>query len=67
MRRRLPPVKALPGTEEPGADGLDDLDDADEAEVVVAGAVPLAVEAHLPAPGRRKPRGDAEDNGPKGE
>src|SRR6202167_5185684 len=53
VRRRLPPVKALPGTEEAGADGLDDLDDADEAEVVVAGAVPLAVEAHLPAPGRR--------------
>ena len=67
VRRRLPPVKALPGSEEAGAEGIDDLDDAEEGEVVAAAVVPLAVEQHQPAPGRRKPRGDAEESGPKGE
>jgi hypothetical protein len=66
-RRRLPPAKVLPGSEEPGAEGLDDLDDAEDAEVAAAVVAPLAVPVHQPAAGRRKPRGDADDAGPKKE
>jgi small subunit ribosomal protein S2 len=67
VRRRLPPAKVVPGAEEStGGEGLDDLDDGEEAEVLAAVVPPLALEPQ-PAPGRRKPRGDAEDNGAKGE
>jgi small subunit ribosomal protein S2 len=66
VRRRLPPAKVLPGVEEAAGDGVDDLDDGEEAEAVSAVVPPLALEPQ-PSPGRRKPRGDAEESGSKGE
>ena len=66
-RRRLPPAKTLPESEEAAAESLDDLDAAEAAEVAAAAVAPLVVEEHQPAPGRRKPRGDAEDGSPQGE
>jgi small subunit ribosomal protein S2 len=67
VRRRIPPAKVLPGTEEAAGDGLDELDDAEEAEVAAAVVAPLVVvEEHLPSPGRRKPRGD-DESGAQGE
>jgi small subunit ribosomal protein S2 len=65
VRRRLPPAKTLPGAEESAGEGLEDLDDA-ELEVASAVVPPLALEPQ-PTPGRRKPRGDAEESGAKGE
>jgi small subunit ribosomal protein S2 len=59
-RRRLPPVKALPESAEPGAESLEDLDDAEETEAIAAVAAPLAVPVHPPAAARRKPRDDAD-------
>jgi small subunit ribosomal protein S2 len=67
-RRRLPPAKALPESEEAAGEGLDDLDDAaEEVEVAAAVVAPLVVEEHQPAPGRRKPRDGADEGGPQGE
>ena len=66
VRRRLPPAKTLPGAEEPAGEGLEDLDDAEELEVASVVVPPLALEPQ-PTPGRRKPRGDAEESGAKGE
>jgi len=66
VRRRLPPAKVLPSSEEPSVDGLDDLDDAEDAEAVAATVAPLSV-TPPPAPARRKPRDNADDAGSKEE
>jgi small subunit ribosomal protein S2 len=67
-RRRVPPAKVLPESEEVAADGLDELDEAEEAEVAAAVVAPLVVvDEHQPVPSRRKPRGDADEGGAQGE